>query len=811
MSSSSNDAERMRRKIRRRLHGSSDDGSVNSTEADAPFSPVQAHATVSFAPNVPVDQRYSALTAPARILRDCTTVERFPELLTVADILCTSIASIVAAINQKYIIYGHVVAMLLFDTIFAVDKKMSETREELYDKAQATEDDVQEIIRLANRLLELLDLLDNTAKSLQEKEAPQKPLPELPDESLTEAQADGAQTLQISASESVTDLATPDTLPDAPCTVPHTPDTVPDSAMTSLDSCDTPASTTTEHRAQAKKRVRLFGRLLPFNKSSATLQESTTTLVAPSEPATPTPTAPDEPRIAFRQSRLIDNRHPDILSATVDMPIPQNIAVRLDSKGDIQSASLAAIVMILTSDQVVAFDNLLETFFLSWRFFSRADQLMDVLEARWHEPPPNDLDALQRRVWTRHMLQVRNSLANIVYVWLTLYWRHEEDRGVRDRIEDLIMCYQPAGLLKPTERAAYDALKLAIQRGESGAIARRLQRAQERADERPKLEAPQSDFNLVLEADEGYRIFCSSFLPPGGAYFLATQLALLCQRLFSQIDPEEAVGYWVMEQGHVYAIQEWEERFLFCVAYAIVMTTDPAKRIKLVEMWIEVAAISVEFRNFSAAYAIRGALVYSPVDRLWKTTLQLGVKSKEQFRELETLFSGSNNYAAYRRLLGASELPTIPIVAVLKKDAISANQLCGKALSAGELGDNGEKLLNIGGFRMLNRVVHGLEVGFASYSFVEAHPIQCFLYEDMCRGGPPNLVEALEPKIDAESKRIEPPAPRELGVQKGKTWLQTIKGPIDGKFTLHDLPASTVTTKKGKTLGALLPFKPTGK
>ncbi|KAJ7835269.1 hypothetical protein B0H14DRAFT_3142132 [Mycena olivaceomarginata] len=61
-----------------------------------------------------------------------------------------------------------------------------------------------------------------------------------------------------------------------------------------------------------------------------------------------------------------------------------------------------------------------------------------------------------------------------------------------------------------------------------------------------------------------------------------------------------------------------------------------------------------------------------PVERLSFTILDIGIPSKEQYRQLNKVFDGTNSCTVYRHLLAANAHPTVPHC----RDIISTPRRC---------------------------------------------------------------------------------------------------------------------------------------
>ncbi|KAJ6457851.1 hypothetical protein C8R47DRAFT_1203339 [Mycena vitilis] len=362
-----------------------------------------------------------------------------------------------------------------------------------------------------------------------------------------------------------------------------------------------------------------------------------------------------------RQSFIYDRADPLCPEEKVDMPLPEGdeVAIRLDSNGDVKAASLPALVQLLTSHHVIPLDEICETLFLFFRLFSSARKLFAALRARWDQRAPDtgvELTAQQQRVWAIHICYIRNCLAQLILTWLDEYWRPTTDGSILAQLRVFVQRrFKNAGLVQGFTALVIDALDRAAHKENVS----RAQRARE--IERQGAPPDASPLQLVLRPEDDYCMNLAVFESTLGRERFAAQITALAHKHFRALDPEVAVARWVTSEPTFFQIQKLEEALLMWVAQSIVELRAREGRVTMIEFWLDVASICVNLRNFSSGSAIFGGLVLSPVERLSLTILEVGISSKEQYRQLNRLFDGTNNYALYRRTLAANNLPAVPL------------------------------------------------------------------------------------------------------------------------------------------------------
>ncbi|KAJ7863073.1 ras guanine nucleotide exchange factor domain-containing protein [Mycena olivaceomarginata] len=435
------------------------------------------------------------------------------------------------------------------------------------------------------------------------------------------------------------------------------------------------------------------------------------------------PEAREDIPYVVRQSFIYDRVDPLCPDQKVDMPLPtgDSVAIRLDPNGDVKAASLPALIQLLTSHHTLPVDEMCETFFLSFRLFSSPPRLLAAFQARWDEQPPATgapLTPAQQRVWAHHMCYVRNCLAQLLLTWLDEYWRPAEDSAILPRLRAFaVRRFDGAGLMQGVTTLVLQALDRAEQEEHTS----RAQRA--RDVERQGAPPEAGPLKIVLRPEDDYGINIAVFETTEGRERFAAQITALAHRRFRALDPEAVVARWLTSEPAFFPIQELEEALLMWVAMSIVELKSREERVAMIEFWLDVASICVNLRDFSSASAIFSGLVYSPVERLSLTILDVAIPSKEQYRQLNKVFDGANNYAVYRRLLAANAHPAVPLIVVLRKDIISTKEVSGPVALTNDP-DAEKTLINFSAYRMLKKTIRSMEGCLVQYHIQPVRMIQ---------------------------------------------------------------------------------------
>ncbi|KAF7365182.1 Cell division control protein Cdc25 [Mycena venus] len=815
------------------------DESIHSDEPEAPSSPLTTYATRHF---LPLEELCPSLMVPRRMLRTLWHPKQLAQMMTLVTVFANSIDSVLKSIHGKQFLLrtDHIYTLLHASVGKANQALTAHVKTITHGDPRRTAEDMelaQKYVELTTKYLLMLyrtselsyfpsevedDPIEfatvpnfgwehDVAREIEDgdpraKEDDEKSLPAVPSETaeLESDDDDDEKSLPPLPNEISDDLEASPWTGDGAKPLPESP--VSDATefpSISLPPLSGPISKGSATPIVIKSRKHTFiQRILrlraEFSKprtrpSPAALSKRSPLAVINLNAASSTDSLTShlrpEPRedipYILRQSFIYDRTDPLCPDQKVDMPLPtgDSVAVRLDPNGDVKAASLPALIQLLTSHHALPVDEMCETFFLSFRLFSSAPQLLAALQARWDEQPPTtgtQLTPAQQRVWAHHMCYVRNCLAQLLLTWLDEYWRPAEDSDVLARLRAFVVeRFDSAGLVAGVTTLVLQALDRAAQE-------EHISRAQRARDaERQGAPPDAGPFKIVLRPEDDYRMNIAVFETADGRERFAGQITALAHKHFRALDPEAVVARWLTNEPTFYAIQELEEALLMWVAMSVVELQSREERVAMIEFWLDVASICVNLRNFSSASAIFSGLVYSPVERLSLTILDVAIPSKEQYRQLNRLFDGANNYAVYRRVLAANVYPAVPLIVVLRKDVISTKEISGPMALTNDP-DAEKTLINFSAYRMLKKTICTMEACLVPYNIPPVRMIQEWIDKQLAVL-PREEHETITKRMNTMSEQLEDRAPPPI--KKGETWLQIVKGSVAlGDFMLYTLP-----------------------
>lgn len=283
------------------------------------------------------------------------------------------------------------------------------------------------------------------------------------------------------------------------------------------------------------------------------------------------------------------------------IPHPEDVAeLWKDPKGLAQLASLKALVRYMTSPDADGDVEIVDVFFLCFRFFSSPKETFDALVARYDENLPCRSSSMTRS----HSMQVKTRIARLLYLWVDLHWRAED-----------------AEMLTPLTQFAFSRLAQDIPREASSKLISSLhQRAcageksrglrKEKTIARAEAKYRQDVLSSTWEPREKKsmmrrdfsRVKLRHFHSPGGHAMLALQMTLLLWEKYRAFEPEDAVRYLMTRNGDDNPTSEVARKVANFMAYeravhrfvmdSIGTAESVQMRIALVEFFLELATVS---------------------------------------------------------------------------------------------------------------------------------------------------------------------------------------------------------------------------
>jgi son of sevenless-like protein len=369
-----------------------------------------------------------------------------------------------------------------------------------------------------------------------------------------------------------------------------------------------------------------------------------------------------------------------------------------DTKTDspiLKCGTLAGLVEQLTRHDKLdaSFNN---TFLLTYRSFTTASELFEMLVQRFNIQPPFGLSQDDMQMWIdRKQKPIRFRVVNILKSWFDHFWMEPNDevnmdllRRVHTFTRDSIATTKTPGT--PTLLAVIDQRL----RGQD-TTSKRLVPTQSTAAPQPII--PKNMKKL-------------KFLDIDPTEF-ARQLTIIESRLYSKIRPTECLNKtWQKKVGpdepepasNVKALILHSNQLTNWVAEMILTQGDVKKRVVVIKHFVNVADVSCFYvffvtnsgltnlttqkcralNNYSTLTSIISALGTAPIHRLGRTWSQVSGRTSAILEQMRRLMASTKNFGEYRETLHLANPPCIPFFGMIttitnRLPSVSFNLICG--------------------------------------------------------------------------------------------------------------------------------------
>ncbi|KIK95057.1 hypothetical protein PAXRUDRAFT_827382 [Paxillus rubicundulus Ve08.2h10] len=347
-----------------------------------------------------------------------------------------------------------------------------------------------------------------------------------------------------------------------------------------------------------------------------------------------------------------------------------------DGNGLAQLASLKALVRYMTTKASTSDLEIVDVFFLCFRFFSNPKETFDTFVARYDESPSDHLSPSRARA---HSLRVKMRVARLLYLWVELHWRVEEDAEVFTPLTEFAFSRLSQDIPRDASSKLINALHdRACDKSRGLRVQKTIALAE--AKSRPELlcstwEPPEKRF--MLDGDFS-KIGLQQFNCPGGLAMLALQLTLLLWEKYCAFEPEDAVRYLMVRKGNdstpssevarkVATFISYEQALHRFVMNSIGSAESVAKRTELTEFFLDWASKCHELHNYSGS-CLMALACDRPTVLPFVTTLKLSPRHEEMKTTLSEFYTkGNNHMQAYKQALQKCSCPALPGMSALHR------------------------------------------------------------------------------------------------------------------------------------------------
>ncbi|KAB5570826.1 ras guanine nucleotide exchange factor domain-containing protein [Coniochaeta sp. 2T2.1] len=326
----------------------------------------------------------------------------------------------------------------------------------------------------------------------------------------------------------------------------------------------------------------------------------------------------------------------------------------------VKGGSLLALVEQLTRHDKSDF-NFNNTFLLTYRSFTTARELFELLVKRFNIQPPEGLTQAEYEEWREQKQKlIRVRVVNNLRTWLDQYWMEDQSEETKMLIRDIYNFARET--VKSTETSGAAPLMAVIDQRMSGKeVGRRMIQTVNQNAPAPIMPRNMKKLKFldidVVEFARQLTIIESRLY---GRIKLTECLNKTWQKKVGEGEPEPApnVKYLIL---HSNQMTNW-------VAEMILAQTDVRKRVVVIKHFVAVADKCRSLNNFSTLTSIISALATAPISRLKRTWDQVPQRVHGTLENMRTLMASTKNFGEYRDALHAANPPCIPFFGVYLTD-----------------------------------------------------------------------------------------------------------------------------------------------
>ncbi|KAG6005498.1 hypothetical protein E4U21_007892 [Claviceps maximensis] len=370
----------------------------------------------------------------------------------------------------------------------------------------------------------------------------------------------------------------------------------------------------------------------------------------------------------YSKVKKIFGEDPSPLQAGDDVPE----FLRLDFENDVswetktsphtvKGGSLLALVEQLTRHDKLdsSFNN---TFLLTYRSFTNARELFELLVKRFGIQPPEGLIQSDFETWRdRKQKLIRFRVVNILKSWFDTFWMEENNEESKQLIRDVYTFTRDS--VKSAETPGSGPLMAILDQRLSGKDAGARRMIQTVNQSTPTPIVPKNMKKL-------------KFLDIDVTEF-ARQLTIIESRLYGKIKAAECLNKtWQKKIGegepdlapNVKALILHSNQMTNWVAEMILAQMELKKRVVVIKHFVAVADKCRTLNNYSTLTSIISALATAPIARLKRTWDQVPQRTQGVLEAMRRVMASTKNFGEYREALHAANPPCIPFFGVYLTD-----------------------------------------------------------------------------------------------------------------------------------------------
>lgn len=328
-----------------------------------------------------------------------------------------------------------------------------------------------------------------------------------------------------------------------------------------------------------------------------------------------------------------------------------------DYKGNVKAGTLLALVERLTRHDLLdsMYNN---TFLLTYRSFTTAEELSNLLIQRFTIEPPSGLRPEQLEIWVGiKQNPIRLRVFNVLKSWIENFFMEPQVEATREWLTKMQKFAE--NVMAEHISATPILLRLIEKRMHQGGVPfRRMVPNTTTTAPAPILPRNLRKMRLLdLDPLE-----------------VARQLTIMESTLYNRIKPTECLDKsWSKPDAaegaeNIKAMILRSNQITAWVAEAILYQTDLKKRVSLIKHFVHIAEKCRALHNFSTLTAIISGLNSAPIHRLRRTWDLLNARVAMSAEDLNRLMNSSKNFSQYREALHQMQPPCVPFLGVYLTD-----------------------------------------------------------------------------------------------------------------------------------------------
>ncbi|KAF1345914.1 guanine-nucleotide dissociation stimulator CDC25 [Delphinella strobiligena] len=301
------------------------------------------------------------------------------------------------------------------------------------------------------------------------------------------------------------------------------------------------------------------------------------------------------------------------------------------------------------------------TFLLTYRSFTTATELFELLVKRWNIQPPYAINNIEMQIWTdKKQKPIRFRVVNILKSWFEHYWMEDNDETSQQLMQRVYSFAKET--VASTSTPGAGPLTTAIEQ---------RMRGQDATSKRMVLTLNTAPTPIIPK-----NIKKLKFLDIDALEF-ARQLTIIESRLYCRIKPTETLNKTWQKKlspgeadpaSNVKALILHSNQLTNWVAQMILTQADVKRRVIVIKHFVSVADKCRQLNNFSTLTSIISALGTAPIARLHRTWAQVNQKTQAVLEVMRRLMQSTKNFLEYRDTLHKANPPCIPFFGVYLTD-----------------------------------------------------------------------------------------------------------------------------------------------